>query len=141
MEPQFHEEMILAKQNLLAFLKGIGLNQLHLQMLVNNGFDSLDNLESLTTDIAISMGIKNPKDANALIESKNSLFQFKADYKCSVEDALMNYPRVVNGSSLTNTIILQGALNKKKTKEEKVEIFLNKIASLSIPGKGLTDIV
>jgi len=42
---------------------------------------------------------------------------------------------------LSHPIIIQGALNKKKSKEEKIEAFLSKITSLSIPGKGLIDIV
>eukprot|EP00826_Nyctotherus_ovalis_P044515 TRINITY_DN4808_c0_g1_i2.p1 TRINITY_DN4808_c0_g1~~TRINITY_DN4808_c0_g1_i2.p1 ORF type:complete len:339 (-),score=23.40 TRINITY_DN4808_c0_g1_i2:439-1311(-) len=141
MEQRLNDETMTARQNLLAFLKGIGFDQLQLQMLATNGFDCLENLEALTVEMAIAIGIKGNKDAAALVDSKDSFFQFKSDYECSVEEALMNYPRVVNGVPLTNSIILQGAVNKKKAKEEKVETFLAKISSLSISGKGITDIV
>ena len=38
-------------------------------------------------------------------------------------------------------MVSQGALSKKKAKEEKMETFLAKVKSVSLYGKNLTDIV
>ena len=135
------DETMIARTNLLAFLKGIGLDQVHLQKLVENGFDNLENIEPLTEEMSMSLGLKYSKDAATLVESKNSLFKFLSDHECTLEDALMNYDRIIHGNHLNNITITQGSFGQKKRRDEKFEIFFSKIITLSISGKGLEEMV
>jgi len=141
MEPLPITDKTADRYNLFAFLKGIGLDQSHFQLLINNGFDSLDVIEPLTVELAMSIGIKNKKDASCLVESKDSLFLFANENKCKPEQALLVYERKIPLNSLNEAIMVKGAVNKKRGKDEKIEDFFNKVIYLSIIQKQLTDIV